>query len=112
MEVSGSDDEFLTVLAKFRHTLLGIPLPPPAPVDYEQALKDAQRESIQVTVAPAPVGGREDGRGRLLLSCSVTRSYNSVGREGECCDARVTGSIKRRQAGRESVVMFGDKILL
>lgn len=48
MEVSGSDDEFLTVLNKFRHTLLGIPLPPPAPVDYEQALKDAQRESIEV----------------------------------------------------------------
>lgn len=48
MEVSGSDDELLTVLAKFRHTLLGIPLPPPAPVDYEQALKDAQRESIEV----------------------------------------------------------------
>ncbi len=48
VEVSGSDDEFLTVLNKFRHTLLGIPLPPPAPVDYEQALKDAQRESIEV----------------------------------------------------------------
>ncbi|CAN0503221.1 unnamed protein product [Ectocarpus sp. 12 AP-2014] len=48
VEVSGSDDELLTVLAKFRHTLLGIPLPPPAPVDYDQALKDAQRESIEM----------------------------------------------------------------
>lgn len=48
MEVSGSDDELLTVLAKFRQTLLGISLPPPAPVDYDQALKDARRESIEV----------------------------------------------------------------
>lgn len=48
MEVSSSGDDLLTVLAKFRQTLLGIPLPPPAPVDYEQALKDAQRESIEV----------------------------------------------------------------
>lgn len=48
VEVSGTDDELLTVLAKFRHTLLSIPLPPPAAVDYEQALKDAQREAIQV----------------------------------------------------------------
>lgn len=46
--MSSSKDELLTVLIKFRHTLLGIPLPPPATVDYEQALKDAQRESIQV----------------------------------------------------------------
>lgn len=48
MEVSGSDDELLTVLGKFRDTLLSIPLPPPAAVDYDQALKDAQRESIEV----------------------------------------------------------------
>ena len=51
VEVSGSDDEFLTVLAKFRQTLLGISLPPPAPVDYDQALKDARRESIEVRVS-------------------------------------------------------------
>lgn len=48
VEVSGSEDELLTVLAKFRDTLFSIPLPPPAAVDYEQALKDAQRESMQV----------------------------------------------------------------
>ncbi|CAN0317628.1 unnamed protein product, partial [Ascophyllum nodosum] len=34
-------------MAKFRQTLFSMPLPPPAAVDYEQALKDAQRESIE-----------------------------------------------------------------
>lgn len=46
--MSKSDDDLLAVLTKFRDTLLSIPLPPPAAVDYEQALKDARRESIEV----------------------------------------------------------------
>lgn len=54
VEVCGSDDELFSVLAKFRHTLLNIPLPPPAAVDYDQALKDAQRETIEVRVSPLP----------------------------------------------------------
>lgn len=70
VEVSGSDDELLTVLAKFRHTLLGIPLPPPAPVDYEQALKDAQRESIQV---------RGPGRKKLGDEVQVGREWRIDG---------------------------------
>ncbi|CAN0455160.1 unnamed protein product, partial [Discosporangium mesarthrocarpum] len=48
VEVSSSEDELLTVLVKFRRTLASITLPPPATVDYEQALKDAQREAIKV----------------------------------------------------------------
>lgn len=74
VEVSGSDDELLTVLAKFRHTLLGIPLPPPAPVDYEQALKDAQRESIQVSA-----GGRAGGKGSVRRPDPISKLG---GREG------------------------------
>ena len=49
VEVSSSDDELVAVMAKFRHTLFSIPLPPPAAVDYEQALKDAQRECIEAS---------------------------------------------------------------
>ncbi|CAM9426636.1 unnamed protein product [Phaeothamnion confervicola] len=48
VDLSRTADDCLSVLVKFRDVLNSVTLPRPAAVDYNQALKDAQRERIRV----------------------------------------------------------------